>query len=38
KHNDEKNLWILRVNFNTKSKGATAPLAAQIVTVGTSGG
>lgn len=38
KHNDEKDLWILRVNLNTKSKGATAPLAVQIVTVGTSGG
>lgn len=37
KHNDDKDLWILQVNFNTKSK-AVMPLATQIVTVGSSGG
>lgn len=38
KHNDEKDLWILQVNFNSKVKGNAAPVGAQIVTVGTSGG
>jgi len=38
KHNDDKDLWILQVNLNTLSDGKAKPLAAQIVTVGTSGG
>ena len=38
KHNDDKDLWVLRVNFHAKSKGKAVDLPAQLVAVGTSGG
>ena len=36
KHNEDKDLWILRTNFHAKVKDKTVNLPAQIVTVGTS--
>lgn len=37
-HNDDKDLWILRVNLISKTKAGPKPLPVQLVTIGTSGG